>query len=594
MERDEGLLREALWLSEAVVAGNVPLLVIEEECRIRLASAGACRMLGLPAGELLGQPLTRFLAPDLPLTPDGLPERCDQGRPQELTLFPAHGGAVPVEVVCDHFRDAEGRRRSLIAIHDITHMKMIDEDRVRRLGRLSLLNQINEALYGERMTLEQILEAVLHCVTAGQGLRFNRAFLLLIDDKSQRLRGEIAIGPSNSDEAARIWHDLSDQQDDLIALMTRYDRSLKQTDVAVNEIVKTMEVPVAAADHILIRSMNERQAFRVVASEVDFPGMEDMRRWLGHTAFAVAPLMTRRGPLGVIVADNAISGREIGDLDLEFLQLLANESANAIENSRLYQELQQRLADLRRAAQRQKEDQKQLLRMERLSIMGETAAVVAHELRNPLVAIGGFARTLHRSLAEGDPHKQYAAIITEEVARLERIIHDLLDFIRPKKILRKLVVVDELVAETVRVYEGKMGEQGVVLALDLQAPGVRARINPGEIQQVMQNLVINAMQAMAGGGRLAVLTRLQTGGVRVEVCDEGPGVPEAAKPKLFTPFFTTKPTGSGLGLAISSQIVKGHGGVLACQNALGGGAIFTFTLPLPKPRHDEGEEADSR
>jgi len=93
---------------------------------------------------------------------------------------------------------------------------------------------------------------------------------------------------------------------------------------------------------------------------------------------------------------------------------------------------------------------------------------------------------------------------------------------------------------------------------------------------------------------LAVLTRLQTGGVRVEVCDEGPGVPEAAKPKLFTPFFTTKPTGSGLGLAISSQIVKGHGGVLACQNALGGGAVFTFTLPLPKPRNDEGEEADSR
>lgn len=232
--------------------------------------------------------------------------------------------------------------------------------------------------------------------------------------------------------------------------------------------------------------------------------------------------------------------------------------------------------------------------MERLSIMGETAAVVAHELRNPLVAIGGFARTLHRSLAEGDPHRQYAAIITEEVARLERIIHDLLDFIRPKKILRKLVVIDELVAETVRVHERKMGEQGVVLALDLQAPGVLARINPGEIQQVMQNLVVNAMQAMAGGGRLVVLTRLQTGGVRVEVCDEGPGVPESAKSKLFTPFFTTKPTGSGLGLAISSQIVKGHGGVLACQNAPGGGAIFTFTLPLPKPRNDEGEEADSR
>ena len=586
MEHDEERQREALRLLQAVDAGSIPLIVLEDGGRIRLASAGACRLLGLTSIELHGQPLTRFVHVEPPLGPEGLPERCANGRPHELLLRPAHGGTVPVELVCDSFTDADGRRFGLVAIHDITHIKLLEADRVSRLGKLSLLNQINEALYGERMTLEQILEAVLHCVTADQGLRFNRAFLLLIDDRSQRLRGEIAIGPSNAEEAARIWHDLTDQQNDLFALMTRYDRSLKQTDVAVNEIVKTMEVPVAAVDHILIRSMHERQAFRVEAGAEGYPGVEDLRRWLGDPAFAVAPLISRRGPLGVIVADNAISGKEITDVDLEFLQLLANESANAIENSRLYQELQQRLADLRRAAQRQKEDQKQLLRMERLSIMGETAAVVAHELRNPLVSIGGFARALHRSLAD-------AAIITEEVTRLERIIHDLLDFIRPKKILRKLVVIDELVADTVRVHEGKLREQNIALALDLQAPGLKARVNPGEIQQVVQNLVVNAMQAMERGGRIEVRTRARTGGLRIEVRDEGPGVPEDIKQKLFTPFFTTKASGSGLGLAISSQIVKGHGGELTCQNAPGGGAVFAFSLPLPKARPAEEQEPES-
>lgn len=573
-----------LPLRELIERGSVPLLLLEAECRVALASDGACRMLGLPRHELTGQPLVRFFVPEPPLDPTGLPQRCADGRPHELMLRPAQGPPVPVELVCDHHELPDGQRLSLVAIHDITHIKILDQDRLARLGKLSLLNQINEALYGARLDLDQVLEAVLHCVTADQGLRFNRAFLLLADERAKRLRGEIAIGPSNAEEAARIWNDLADQQHDLFALMGRYDRSCKQTDVAVNEIVKQMVVPTAEVEHILVRAMRERQAFRVVASEVDFPGVGDLRGWLGTVAFAVAPLMTRRAPLGVIVADNAISGKEISDLDLEFLQLLANVSANAIENSRLYQELQQRLADLRRAAQRQKEDQKQLLRMERLSIMGETAAVVAHELRNPLVAIGGFARALHRALPEGDTNREYAGIITEEVARLERIIHDLLDFIRPKKILRKLVPVDELVADTARMFERRLQEQGTALALECAAPGLRVRVNPGEIQQVLQNLLMNAVQAMGQGGTITVRTRPQPGGVRVEVQDEGPGVPEDVKPRLFTPFFTTKPTGSGLGLAISSQIVKGHGGTLTCQAAPGGGALFAVGLPLPRPR----------
>ncbi len=571
-------------LQQGLAGQTVALLLLDDGLTIRFASGGAARLLGAPAAAVTGLPIADFLPVphDLP-GGEGL-ERCGTHPPLELPLRTAQGTVVPIEAVCEDFKTADGERYCLVMLYDISHVKAAEQERLARLGKLSLLNQVSEALYGARLTLDQTLEAVLHCVTAEQGLRFNRAFLLLIDPTKSMLRGEIAIGPSNAEEAGRIWRDLGDQINDIFTLMTRYDRSLKQTDVAVNEIVKEMAVPTAETEHLLIRSMNERQAFRVLASEAQYPGLEQLRRWLGTTAFAVAPLTTRRGPLGVIVADNAISGRDVSDLDLEFLQLLANESANAIENTRLYEELQHRLADLRRAAQRQKEDQKLLLRMERLSIMGETAAVVAHELRNPLVAIGGFARALHRSLAEGDPNREYARIITEEVGRLERIIHDLLDFIRPKKILRKSVVVDELIADTLRMYERKLSEQNIALKLNLQAPGIKARVNPGEIQQVLQNLLVNAMQAMAGGGRLEVATEAREAGVVVEVRDEGPGVPEEVRAKLFTPFFTTKPTGSGLGLTISSQIVKGHGGSLTCRTGEHGGAVFSFTLPRPKPR----------
>jgi signal transduction histidine kinase len=314
--------------------------------------------------------------------------------------------------------------------------------------------------------------------------------------------------------------------------------------------------------------------------------VESVRAWLGCRQFAVAPMATRAGYIGVIVADNAISGAEVTDLDLEFLQMFANQSAGAIENSRLYSELEQRLIDLRKAHQKQKDDQETLMRMERLSVMGETSAIVAHELRNPLVAIGGFARTLRRNLPEDDPNRQFAEIISSEVARMETIIHDLLDFIRPKKQLRKQVVVDRIVAEAADRFQAELKEKGIQLDMDLKAEGLELDVHPGEIQQIMENFMVNAMQAQPEGGRIQVVSRLVEGGVRVEVRDTGPGFAEEISDQLFAPFFSTKAAGSGLGLTICAQIIKSHGGVIEAANRPDGGAVFSFILPLPRSGSD--------
>jgi signal transduction histidine kinase len=453
--------------------------------------------------------------------------------------------------------------------------------RAARLAKLPLLNQVSEALYGAHLTLDQLLQAILICVTAGQGLRFNRAFLLLVDDAGLHLRGEVAIGPSNPEEAARIWHDLADRPADLFEMMTSYDQSIKNTNAAVNEIVRRMIVPLEHIDHLLVRAMHERRVERVT-NDMHLPGVEELRSWLGGGPFAVAPLTIRSGPVGVIVADNAISGQEITDLDLEFLQMFANQSAAAVENSRLYRELEKRLVDLRRAHHQQKEDQQTLLRMERLSVMGETSAIVAHELRNPLVAIGGFARSLTRNLDENDPNHRFAAIISEEVARMEEIIHDLLDFIRPRKLLRQETVVDDLVRETAERFRGELEGAGVDLVLETAGGRTVVECHPGEIQQVLQNYLMNAMQAQAFGGRVVVRTSVLDGGLKVEVLDSGPGFAESDGKRLFSPFFSTKPTGSGLGLTICAQIIKAHGGVTGAANRPEGGAGFWFILPLPR------------
>jgi signal transduction histidine kinase len=587
-----GFLRRRADLATAgFEAAESPMLIINPEGEISVASKGAGVLLGIENRELVGVALENLFVPPSSVTNCGKQGHCSTSMMRQLQVRHSGGDIVPVEVQCSPFLayyegddtggDTDQPNHCLMLLADIRKRDHEDEMRAARLAKLSLLNQVSEALYGANLSLDQIIEAVLICMTAGQGLRFNRAFLLLVNETNDTLQGEVAIGPSNAEEALRIWQDLADQAGDLFEMMTSYDQSIKKTDIAVNEIVRNMIVPMDDLEHILIRVMADRHVLRV-RGDTAMSGVDEMQRWLSCKEFAVAPLTTRAGSIGVIVADNAISGAEISELDLEFLQMFANQSAGAIENSRLYHELEQRLLDLRRAHQKQKDDQDTLIRMERLSVMGETSAIVAHELRNPLVAIGGFARTLMRNLQEDDPNRHFADIISSEVTRMETIIHDLLDFIRPKKRLRKEVVVDRIVAEAADRFQAELEGKGIRLEMDLKTDGMALEIHPGEIQQVIQNYIVNAMQAQPDGGRIEVRSRLVDGGVRIEVRDDGPGFAKEVGEKLFSPFFSTKTTGSGLGLTICAQIIKSHGGITGAMNSPEGGAVFSFILPLPR------------
>ncbi len=571
----------------SLAATQTPLLVVDARWRVLLASTGAGRLYAEEPADLVGRSLEELVTSTDPFAGCDDPGCPDRGCVRQLDLC-VGDATVAAELQCEAFRDGQGRLHRLLLIHDASELAARDAMRAARLAKLNLLNQVSEALYGAQLSLPQVLESVLIAMTAGQGLRFNRAFLLLVDERTRCLRGEIAIGPSSREEAERIWRDLADQPTDLYEMMTSYDLSLRETDVAVNNIVRQLSVSLDEGQHVLIRALHGRRTVLVTETD-DGPGTADVRRWLGVGRFAVAPLATRRGAIGVLIADNAISGLEITEMDLEFLQLFANQSANAIESSRLTEELARKVLDLRKAQQKQKEDQQTLLRMERLSVMGETSAIVAHELRNPLVAIGGFARALLRSLEEDDANRQYAQIISEEVARLERIIHDLLDFIRPQKMMRRSVAPDTIVQEVARKMQPTLDHGSVALHLDLRAGPAEVHCHPGEIQQVLQNLVLNAVQAQPDGGRIRLASRSLEGGVLIQVADDGPGLARDVADKMFSPFFTTKSAGSGLGLTICAQIIKAHGGVLRGENLADGGASFSFILPRPKLEPDQGE-----
>jgi signal transduction histidine kinase len=229
--------------------------------------------------------------------------------------------------------------------------------------------------------------------------------------------------------------------------------------------------------------------------------------------------------------------------------------------------------------------QEKLLEVEKLSALGRLTANVAHEIRNPLTAIGGFAKRLEKRLPEKTAEKEYARTVVNEVARLERILRDTLTFSREAKYHLQYADMNHLLART----EAKFGEvcREKRLHLDVRpAPGLPPCIvDEDQIRQALDNLVTNAIDAMTDGGTLTLATRTScengTNYVVVDVSDTGPGIPADLVKRIFEPFYSTKVIGhgTGLGLSICKKIMEEHRGSIRVSAAPGGGAMFSLFMP---------------
>jgi signal transduction histidine kinase len=231
--------------------------------------------------------------------------------------------------------------------------------------------------------------------------------------------------------------------------------------------------------------------------------------------------------------------------------------------------------------------QESVERADRLKQLGEMAAGVAHEIRNPLNGIEGFASLLQRDLPVDDQRHRFAAHIVEGVRTLNRTVSALLAFTNPRRIEKRLVVPGTLASDCLELVRvGQDIAQGTPVQLTLQDDGGSAAVEIDAIQvkQVLLNLVQNAVQAVQGDGRSD--GRVRVGVTRdatqvvFTVDDNGPGVPRDERQRIFTPFYTTKDQGTGLGLAIAHTVVSLHGGTLSVDDAPGGGARFRVSLPL--------------
>jgi two-component system, NtrC family, sensor histidine kinase HydH len=339
---------------------------------------------------------------------------------------------------------------------------------------------------------------------------------------------------------------------------------------------------VRSADSLVGEVFRTRQPLRVEDARVDTRMDDALRRATDGIAYMVLPLAVHEQMVGVAVMVETRRPRRFTPSELERADAIANQLSLALEGARLVEDLKKRADELKRAQDR-------LVASERLTAIGEMAAVVAHEVRNPLGAIFNSVATIRRVVGPSSPAMQMVDVVGEEAERLNRIVDDLLTFARPPSPHLVLTALSQVLEEAVGsaladVSGASPSSVRVEWLMEEDLPPVW--VDERQIRQCILNVALNAVQAMPQGGTLRVAARrvtLDTAGVQVEIRDTGPGIPQELRARVFEPFFTTKAQGTGLGLAVVKRIIDSHLGRLSLEVPEKGGTLFRIFLQLKPP-----------
>jgi signal transduction histidine kinase len=495
------------------------------------------------------------------------------------------------ETVIRHRYGAEGRRRSfqesfarieepggvaslILLIQDVT-------GQVDQLEQMRLVERISRAVQGVR-DLDQLLHLILTCVTTGHALGFNRAFLFLRNRGTNTLNGRMALGPASAEEAGRVWGELSESQRTLDDAL-RDARDIAPLETPLFELIRDCRYSLDDAQELPVRVFRERRAMLVSNAWDDDRVTPAFRERFGATELVAVPLLSKGRSVGVLMADNIYNDRPIGERDRAVLEMFASPAGLAIENAEAF-------ADLRESLRTIKRTRRQLVDQTKLAAIGRVAAHIAHEIRNPLATIGGFAHAISSRPMPEARVRENAQIVYDEVRRLERMLSGIMDFSRPAHPVPVRQSLNAAVARTARMLAEQFAPRvAIEFSPDPAAP--LAAFDAGQIEQVLMNLVKNSAEAMGeSGGRVRVATVARDAAAVISIADDGPGIPGDLHERIFEPFFTTKKGGTGLGLAVCRQIIAEHGGEMRVESDPGTGTTFRVVLPFePPPAEAQGE-----
>ena len=557
------------------------MMVVDEDGLIQFVNERLLKISGKSRDELRGQPLETVFG-ETPAYHHNLRGAMSQvlesGQGHELPevhIWTPDGPQIfDLRMFRVFFR---GQAETAILLINLT-------ERWRKTYQLQLMHEIGR-LFQESLDIERVLGTVLTCITAGTALGFNRAFVFLLDESETRIEGRMALGPSSPEEAARIWGEISQRELSLDEILESSDVSIVHT--PLQERTLSLGIELESPCFPALKTAIERKtAMCVRHSELIAPGCpekatprqaqdsEQVAALFSAYEVAIAPLIAKDRVIGVVFADNLYSNSAIEADDIQLLDTLAGQAALTIDNALTYQALQ--------GAQRE------LVSAERLVAVGEMAARVSHEIRNPLATIGGFGHSILKKPNDETSVTRKARVIVSEVARLEELLTDLLDMARARPLQPAPESLGEIVEHALLLAEADLRAYNVSVERELAPDLPMICVDRARLLQALLNTMRNGAQAMPDGGTLRVTTRLiadheeQGEKLQIAIADSGTGISERALKQVFDPFFSTKVSGSGLGLAVTRRIIEDHGGHIDVDSAEGRGTTFFFMLPLQR------------
>ena len=439
---------------------------------------------------------------------------------------------------------------------------------------LSTLYDISSAMM-TTVRYDELIWIIIRALTDRRGLAFDQVLIFLLQKDSER-------GPTLVSSAFGS-HDREREYFETSGTLVETLKNPSQDEAAL-----MLERGEAMNLSIAVFPENYRMLSRMLTKEELDPGFSGFDpesdaalKSFGLKDYAAVTMVAKNHDVGVIAVDRSITGAPITLDSLRDLTMLANQAGLAIENARLYDDLAQTNQTLIQVRGR-------LVEAERVAAQGEMGAHLAHEVRNPLVSIGGFTQRLLKKMDDADPLKKYAEVILEEVERVNRVLNNVLDFSRNETGRVRDFRLTELVEETLTSLRHEIKRRKVVIETSFQPALPLISGDDRQIMHIILNLIYNAAQAMAPDGGLVHLRLYLTkeddhAYVACEVADTGPGIPEEVLRNIFNPFFTTKTEGTGLGLSIVKKIVDRYHGLINVTNnpahIPGSGASFTFMFP---------------
>ncbi|HAY22341.1 MAG TPA: hypothetical protein DCY27_09265 [Desulfobacterales bacterium] len=428
---------------------------------------------------------------------------------------------------------------------------------------LTVLHDISYALM-TTVNLDKILTILIKGLTLNNAMNYDRALVFLID---KFRNGLVEVRYSGGQEAPPR---LPLRE----ALLLDNDQKLRPALGTAGPI----RVRLEEDQGVLARTALYKKAFHITQADQNVLVNQAIRAKLDTLEFLTVPLLVKDEVIGVVVIDNYQSKKPLKDEDLHFLTMFANQAALAIENSRLVATIESSNKELTLIRER-------MLESDRLAAMSSMAEGLAHEIRNPLVSIGGFARRISKQVASEDPIRQYVDVIVDEVGRLEKILRQMFDFTGDAIGHFQEHDLNKLVADALTLIQRDLDRDNIrVVKQYAELPLVFC--DDRQIKLVFYHIFQNAQQAMGSGGTLTIHTfpLEKSDGLyaAIAVSDTGGGIPPELVHNIFNPFFTTKEMGTGLGLSIAQRIVARHYGDIEINNELGKGITFTVTLPIAK------------